>query len=178
MSENWLGPESAVGKESPYNGGVTFLPDFESRIYRYDEQTGRYEPIDVISEEGVWFAKETDSDLEEAILGATPTFTAMDEVTFDPEDDRPALDKINETLRDREGNYGDGEEVFQAIADSWNAHLKPILEVPLEPSDVAVLMVLFKIARSKAKASRESLDDLLDMVGYSAFAHDLRQAGS
>lgn len=86
-----------------------------------------------------------------------------------------ALDKIREVVAEREGNYADPLEMFQKIADMWNAYIFDGADAEiLQPSDVATMMTLFKIARSTNGENSSTADDLLDAVGYSAFASDLR----
>lgn len=86
-----------------------------------------------------------------------------------------ALDKIRKVVAEREGNYADPLEMFQKIADMWNAYLFDGADAEIvQPSDVATMMTLFKIARSTNGENSSTADDLLDAVGYSAFASDLR----
>lgn len=86
-----------------------------------------------------------------------------------------ALDKIRKVVAEREGNYADPLEMFQKIADMWNAYIFDGADAEIiQPSDVATMMTLFKIARSTNGENSSTADDLLDAVGYSAFASDLR----
>lgn len=66
---------------------------------------------------------------------------------------------------DRDMQYGKPEESFEAIADFWNAYLKD--KIGVTARDVAMMMVLFKVARETYKPK---LDNLVDIAGYAACA--------
>lgn len=51
----------------------------------------------------------------------------------------------------------------QRIADIWNVQLGKKLSVPIEPRDVALLMVGLKLAREVGTPKR---DNLVDAAGY------------
>lgn len=63
--------------------------------------------------------------------------------------------------KDRNEQYGEPEDNFQMIADFWTTYLK----IPITAEDVAVMMVLFKVARAKQGKSE---DNFVDMIGYAA----------
>lgn len=72
---------------------------------------------------------------------------------------------------DRNEQYGEPEDNFDVIADYWAAYLnsKYKVGVPLDPGDVAHMMVLFKMGRiTTAKAYKD--DNYIDMAGYAACA--------
>ena len=68
----------------------------------------------------------------------------------------------------RQDDYGSPEDSFQNIANYWNAYFTQIYdkrEDGLTAEDVAIMMVLFKIARLGHGYTRDSV---VDMCGYSA----------
>jgi hypothetical protein len=71
--------------------------------------------------------------------------------------------------RDRAATHGDAEDSFQAIGDLWSCYLG--LNTRLLPHDVAIMMVLFKVARFKSNASH--MDNAVDMAGYAALAGEI-----
>ena len=73
------------------------------------------------------------------------------------------LDKCKEIVMGaRQENYGSPESNFQKIADYWSLYL----EVDVEAHDVALMMVLMKLARLQNKADHE--DSWIDIAGYAA----------
>ena len=77
------------------------------------------------------------------------------------------MDEAKEiTGNDRMKQYGHPKENFAHIASLWNSYLgnKGMLATGyLEAKDVALMMVLFKIAREQAGHKR---DNLVDGAGY------------
>ena len=67
----------------------------------------------------------------------------------------------------REHEYGNKRENHENIANLWSAYL----DHNVSAHDVAILMLLLKIAR--AKFGNPSADTYIDMVGYSAIAGEL-----
>lgn len=72
---------------------------------------------------------------------------------------------------EREKQYGNPEDNFSRIADFWGLYLTTLFEdtgvvVELDPKDVAIMMILFKIARSLG--DQDKLDNYVDMIGYAA----------
>lgn len=67
----------------------------------------------------------------------------------------------------REKEYGDKKENHDNIATLWTAYLGPTITA----HDVAVMMLLLKIARTKSP--NPTKDTYVDMVGYSAIAGEL-----
>ena len=68
----------------------------------------------------------------------------------------------------RQDDYGSPEDSFQNIANYWNAYFAQIYdkrEDGLTAEDVAIMMVLFKIARLGHGYTKDSV---VDMCGYSA----------
>lgn len=75
--------------------------------------------------------------------------------------------EILETARqavtiDRAATHGNAEDGFGLIAAYWSAHL----ECTVKASDVAVMMVLLKLARIKANSGHS--DSWVDVCGYAA----------
>lgn len=71
---------------------------------------------------------------------------------------------------DRDQDYGSPEKSFRAIADLWTAYLmnrsEPANKTIILPKDVAVMMVLFKMARVATGHNKE--DNWIDAAGYAA----------
>lgn len=68
----------------------------------------------------------------------------------------------------RQDDYGSPEDSFQNIANYWNAYFEQIAdkrEDGLTPEDVAMMMILFKIARLGHGYTRDSV---VDICGYAA----------
>lgn len=81
---------------------------------------------------------------------------------------KEALNCVN---GEREKQYGNPENNFQRIADFWGLYLTTLFEgtnvvIELDPKDVAVMMILFKIARSLG--DEDKLDNYVDIIGYAA----------
>ena len=70
----------------------------------------------------------------------------------------------------RQSTYGNPEDCFKVIADLWSAYLGH----PVSSTDVAMLMILLKIARSKGKEAYA--DNYIDIAGYAACAGELSNA--
>jgi hypothetical protein len=77
------------------------------------------------------------------------------------------LDLANEIIsHDRNSQYGEPEDAFKVIADYWSVYLKNRYEIEISSSDVAVLMVLMKIARLTQNPFHK--DSIVDGIGYLA----------
>lgn len=70
----------------------------------------------------------------------------------------------------RQETYGNPEDCFATIAGLWGYYLG----VSLSSSDVAMLMVLLKVARSRGR--RDYADNYVDIAGYAACAGELTDA--
>lgn len=68
---------------------------------------------------------------------------------------------------DRQDTHGEKEENFQNIAVLWSAYLG----MDLIPQDVANMMVLLKVARTKT--GKFNIDDYVDMAGYAGCGAEL-----
>jgi hypothetical protein len=72
----------------------------------------------------------------------------------------------------RRETHGSPERSFAHISALWSAYL----EVPVTPVDVAHMMTLLKIVRSKR--GEPVLDHFIDGAGYQALAGELAHDGS
>ena len=78
------------------------------------------------------------------------------------------VEKMCECIfKDRQNTYGTPEDNFQTIADFWNIYLHNGDDI-INKQDVAVMMMLLKIARMKS--SPEHLDNYVDAAGYAVIA--------
>ena len=69
---------------------------------------------------------------------------------------------------DRQRDYGDKVVNHSNIARLWSAYL----DVKIEAHDVALMMVLLKMARTKL--GKVSKDTYIDMSAYSAIAGEIK----
>lgn len=76
-------------------------------------------------------------------------------------------------VRDRAGTHGCPLETHARITGLWNAYLaaRPLRTAPLNAEDVALMMLLLKIARRLG--GKGNVDDLLDIIGYAAIAAEV-----
>lgn len=82
------------------------------------------------------------------------------------------LDKAKEIVNGaRQENYGNPESNFQKIADYWTLYLGK----SIQPHDVALMMVLMKLARLQNKADHE--DSWIDICGYAANGGEIVDGG-
>ena len=86
------------------------------------------------------------------------------------------LDEAKQIINgERQDQYGNPEDAFGRIAEYWNCFLakwdSSVLD--LKPKDVALMMVLFKLAREEFQAKR---DNLVDAAGYLGLAGDMGEA--
>ena len=70
-------------------------------------------------------------------------------------------------LRDRAAEHGRPENTFRSIAMLWEAYLG----VNVDEVDVAMLMVLLKVAR--AQQNKSNADNYVDIAGYAACSGEL-----
>lgn len=69
--------------------------------------------------------------------------------------------------KDRQTTYGTPEDNFKTIANLWYGYTG----IPFTPSQVAMMMLLLKVARQKNCASYA--DNYVDIAGYAACAAEL-----
>lgn len=103
----------------------------------------------------------------------------------------PILEEVEKILGgDRKESYGEANTSFKRIADYWNAYLchkRDLVDqsareedLPYEflrgayltNRDVAMLMILFKIAREENKHKH---DNLADIIGYAVLADKMEE---
>lgn len=85
------------------------------------------------------------------------------------------LDQVKQTIcNDRQDVHGNPENTHQLIADFWNTYVRNMGREKFTAQDVAVMMVLFKVARHAVNPMH--LDNLIDAVGYGAIAAELSNA--
>lgn len=77
--------------------------------------------------------------------------------------------------QDRQNQYGAPEDSFLTIAAFWETYLSAKYERPIELTrdDVAIMMVLLKVARTIGHAHH--VDNYVDMAGYAALAAELAE---
>ena len=73
---------------------------------------------------------------------------------------------INIVTGQRQEDYGDKVVNHKNIAELWNAYL----DMDIAPHDVAICMLLVKVARLK---NRKTKDCYADMAGYAAIAGEI-----
>lgn len=70
---------------------------------------------------------------------------------------------------EREKSYGSPEDSFTAIAAYWTVYLHQLgvmqRHQELTPEDVAIMMILLKVAR---QTGRGKVDNWIDIAGYAA----------
>lgn len=71
---------------------------------------------------------------------------------------------------DREGQYGSPEDNFGLIAFLWSLYL----EESIRPADVAVMMILLKVARL-CKGRKDHFDTWIDIAGYAACGAEISE---
>ena len=80
------------------------------------------------------------------------------------------LDRANELITgDRADTHGDAVDTFKKIADYCSTYLGQ----PIDPKDVANLMVLLKVVR--AQQSPRHKDNWVDQAGYAALGWEVSQ---
>lgn len=77
--------------------------------------------------------------------------------------------------QDRQNQYGAPEDSFFTIAQFWSTYLvgEGKLNHILSKDDVAIMMVLLKVARTNGHTHH--VDNYVDMAGYAALAAELAQ---
>jgi len=75
---------------------------------------------------------------------------------------------IDIITNDRQTTHGKPEDSFANIANLWSAYL----DKTISTQQVAVMMALLKIARTKNNPNH--LDNFIDLAGYAALGGELR----
>lgn len=84
-----------------------------------------------------------------------------------------AMDVIN---GERQDSYGNPEDSHSLIAEYWSAYLGSVCGedfTMLTPADVALMMVLFKVARMRGQTHHR--DNYRDAAGYIGLAADMME---
>ena len=68
---------------------------------------------------------------------------------------------------DRNIDYGDPMKNFRAISEMWSAYT----DVKITPHDVAVMMILVKVARLSSSPRKQ--DSWIDIAGYAALGAEI-----
>ena len=89
-------------------------------------------------------------------------------------EDKMKRDEILKTAghlisKDRHDTYGDSATSHSRIAAFWSAYLG----IELSAVDVASMMVLMKVSRSKGGSASPHLDNFVDICGYAALAGEM-----
>lgn len=71
---------------------------------------------------------------------------------------------------ERAQQYGDATECFGRIAALWSA----LLDIVITPNDVANMMILLKVARTRDTYHRDSY---VDIAGYAALVEQINNLG-
>lgn len=71
---------------------------------------------------------------------------------------------------ERQDQYGSPEDSFSLIAEYWETYIDGRNPKRIDAKDVAIMMVLFKIARQSNQHKR---DNLVDAAGYLGILGDL-----
>ena len=75
---------------------------------------------------------------------------------------------IKTVCEERQDSYGKPEDNFAIIAGLWSGYLGGVL---LKAEDVAVMMILLKIARTRTGKFKP--DNYIDIAGYAACAAEV-----
>lgn len=75
---------------------------------------------------------------------------------------------IKTVCEERQDSYGKPENNFAIIADLWSGYLGGVV---LKAEDVAIMMILLKIAR--IRTGRFKPDNYIDIAGYAACAAEV-----
>jgi hypothetical protein len=82
------------------------------------------------------------------------------------------LDKAKALINgERARDYGDAFAMHGRVAESWNWWLKEKINAEITADDVAMMMVLLKMARLRHNRLHE--DSYCDMIGYAALAGEI-----
>lgn len=77
------------------------------------------------------------------------------------------MTEAHDIVAEREQDYGDASISFARIAALWTAHLN----TEVTPNDVALMMILLKVSRTKTSPYKH--DNWLDIAGYAHLGEQL-----
>lgn len=85
----------------------------------------------------------------------------------------------NCVCNDRNGQYGEPEDNFDAIARFWQDYLYATTgeRIAITDADVASMMVLFKVTRVATATGNISADSFVDICGYAACGGEIVTGG-
>ncbi len=115
-----------------------------------------------VNEEFYIIGLDSEEAIRQPVLLEEPTDDAFEqemECDFNPVK-KDLLQKVQGVIEDRDKSHGDFKKNFTHIAESWSKYLGKTLH----PQDVAMMMILLKIARIKDGEYNE--DDWIDIIGY------------
>jgi len=75
--------------------------------------------------------------------------------------------------KDRHDTYGDSATSHGRIAAFWSTYLN----LEISPVDVAAMLVLMKVSRSKGGSTIPHIDNFVDICGYAALAGEMASSG-
>ncbi len=81
------------------------------------------------------------------------------------------IEEASKVVSNREFTHGECVENNKNIAELWTAYLG----VPLTADEVAIMMILLKVARTKSNPKHK--DHYVDMLGYAAIAGEIVLGG-
>lgn len=83
-------------------------------------------------------------------------------------DKNDILDKAKTIINgERQGTYGNAEDNFASIAAFWSTYLN----TPIDSTDVAIMMILMKVARNSSGVYKD--DNYIDICGYAALGGEI-----
>lgn len=88
-------------------------------------------------------------------------------------EDSVLQEALNIVYKDRINQYGNPEDNFKVIASFWDTYLRSKYSIPdeiIKDKDVAIMMILFKVARESNNHKR---DNLVDIIGYAECSNRL-----
>ena len=114
------------------------------------------------------FGDDHSVDTNKKVGTPTDTPTATDTPTDTPTTRAEILDAAKKIVTgDREKQYGKPEDNFAVIAEFWTTYIGH----PISSEDVAIMMVLLKIAR--IRSGNYKADSFVDGVGYLSLAAEI-----
>lgn len=82
------------------------------------------------------------------------------------------LDEAKKVREQRQVAYDKPEDNFQRIANLWNAYMDGKESVTITPEDVAMMMMLVKMAR---EMWQHNPDNAIDIAGYADCLYSIQE---